>query len=290
MTTPTWTPTGASFLRRGAGVAGAAGAAGAAAGALLAAFLDVLLPEQCAACGVAPDAAVWAPTSRRAHGLRAVDRPHLCAACAASLFAQPVAARLDGHGREPDLEVWAAAATSAALVQVVGAWKYHGVRGLGWPLGGAVAAAAREAPSVRDGAVVLVPVPLHRARRRQRGFNQALMLAELAGAELALPVAAGALRRARATAQQARLAAGRAREANLAGAFAAVAPAGFPGAPSALLVDDLVTAGATARAAAAALRAAGWEVAGVLALGLARARNDDADDPADDIDTPDGDS
>lgn len=288
MTTLTGTPTRASALRRGAGVAGAA------AGALLAALLDVLLPEQCAACGVAPDAAAWAPTGHRAHGLRTWDRPHLCAACAASLFAQPVAARLDGHGREPDLEVWAAAGTSAALVQVVGAWKYHGVRGLGWPLGRAVAAAAREALPVRGGGAVLVPVPLHRARRRQRGFNQALMLAELAGAELALPVAAGALRRARATAQQARLAAGRAREANLAGAFAAVAPAGLPGAPPgappALLVDDLVTAGATARAAAAALRAAGWEVAGVLALGLARARNDDADDPGDDIDTPDGDS
>ena len=129
---------------------------------------------------------------------------------------------------------------------------------------------------------MLVPVPLHAARRRRRGFNQAAVLAELAGPLLGLPVDHAALRRLRATAQQARLNETGAREANLAGAFGA----GVAGASRrAVLVDDLVTVGATAQAAAAALRGAGWEVVGVLALGLATSRDDGAGDF---VDTPGG--
>lgn len=97
----------------------------------------------------------------------------------------------------------------------------------------------------------LVPVPLHRARLRQRGYDQAL--------ELARPLAAGlglaclpALRRQRATPAQSGLdAAARAR--NLRGAFAVAAP--LPA--HVALVDDVMTTGATLHAAAQALHRAG---------------------------------
>lgn len=250
-----------------------------------AAFVELLLPEECSACGATAGHAEWEPAGARVAGLRPWDRPHLCRACAGGLFAEPSAHTFDADGAEP-LPVRAAAPTSARLTRVVGAWKYHGVRGLAWPFARALATAARTAPlpiaeaasPLPAAADTLVAVPLHARRRRARGFNQALMLAELAAPLLGLAVGYGALVRTRATAQQARLADAAARQRNLEGAFAARAPQGDR--RRALLVDDLVTAGATARAAATALRAAGWEVAGVLALGLARARAD-GDESAD---------
>jgi len=264
-------------------------AGGRACGAGLSALVELLLPEHCAACGSPAGFTPWETTGPRVRGLRPWDRPHLCRDCFVSQFAQSRARLLDGHGRAPDLPVWAAAGTSSVLTAVVGAWKYHGVRGLGWPLGRALAAVATaesDLPSAAPAALadVLVPVPLHAARRRRRGFNQAAMIADLAGGITGMAVDHAVLRRPRATAQQARLAGAGAREANLAGAFAAC---GSGGGRRALLVDDLVTAGATARAAAAALREAGWEVAGVLSLGIALARDDDTGAG---VDTPDANS
>lgn len=259
-------------------------------GASLGALVELLLPEHCVACGAGVAFVPWEATGPCAGGLRPWDRPHFCASCAARVFAQPrlgavadEASRGTCHGGGDGLPVVAAAATSAELADVVGAWKYHGVRGLGWPLARALAGVVAPFAAGLDGPVTLVPVPLHRSRQRRRGFNQAAMLAELVGAITGLPVEAGALRRHRATAQQARLVEAQAREANLAGAFVARPPVGTG---RALLVDDLVTAGATVRAAAAALADAGWEVAGAAALGLAVSR-DDGDGAH--VDTPDDD-
>lgn len=98
----------------------------------------------------------------------------------------------------------------------------------------------------------LVPVPLHRARLRQRGYNQSLELARPVARALRLPLC-HALVRARPTLPQAGLPAAQ-RRANVRGAFAPVAD--LSGARVAL-VDDVMTSGATADAAAASLRAAG---------------------------------
>lgn len=250
-----------------------------------AALLELLLPEECAACGATSGHARWEQAGALVRGLRPWDRPHLCAGCAAGLFAEPCLRVLDADGADP-LPVVAAAPTSARLTRVVGAWKYHGVRGLAWPLASALVLAARlelvarlEPATARPAAIsaaapaaALVAIPLHRRRQRARGFNQAQLLADLAAPLLGLPSRRGALVRARATEQQARLADATARQRNLDGAFVARAPDGPV--RRVVLVDDLVTAGATVRAAAGALRAAGWEVVAVLAIGLALARTD----------------
>lgn len=100
----------------------------------------------------------------------------------------------------------------------------------------------------------LVPIPLHRARLRQRGYDQALELAKPLARALALPLRGDLLRRGRATAPQSELHASQ-RHRNLRGAFVADDIAGVPA--HVALVDDVMTTGATLHAAADALHRAG---------------------------------
>ena len=106
-----------------------------------------------------------------------------------------------------------------------------------------------------QGRPVVVSVPLHRARRRRRGFDQALWLARAVAARLGLRVAPGVLVRRRATRPQgdARVLS---RTENVRGAFAVRAPE-VVRARSVVLVDDVFTTGSTARACARLLRQAG---------------------------------
>ena len=100
----------------------------------------------------------------------------------------------------------------------------------------------------------IVPVPLHAARLRRRGYDQALELARPLARALQVPLLAGVLRRTRATGAQSRLDA-EARQRNLRKAFAVVDGARLPA--HVVLVDDVMTTGATLHAAARALRRAG---------------------------------
>jgi ComF family protein len=144
------------------------------------------------------------------------------------------------------------------------ALKYRGERRLAAPLGAAAAARWREAAIGGD---LLVPVPVHPARRAARGYDQAELLARAAAATLGRPAVA-ALRRDRATAPQFELGRDR-RAANVAAAFVVdpalrIAVAGR----WLVLVDDVVTTGATLVACAEALLHAG--AAAVSGLTIAR--------------------
>ena len=123
-------------------------------------------------------------------------------------------------------------------------------------------------------AAVLVPVPLHRSRERERGFNQAELLA--CGLSAALAKSHGeqapsvephALRRTRATPPQTGLSLSARRE-NVRGVFAVPDTARVRD-RAIVLVDDVMTTGATVSACAAALKGAGAR--GVAAFTLARA-------------------
>ena len=115
----------------------------------------------------------------------------------------------------------------------------------------------------------LVAVPLHRLRRRERGFNHAALLARLAARQTEVPYLTRLVHRRRPTAQQARLpATAPDRLSNVAGAFTAADP--WPDSPPRLvIVDDLITSGATLGAVAAALQESGWRVVLGVAAGLA---------------------
>jgi ComF family protein len=113
---------------------------------------------------------------------------------------------------------------------------------------------------------VIVPVPLHPARLRRRGYNQAALLARELGRRVGLPVEERALQRVRATRSQMRLSAADRRR-NVQGAFRCAD--GRVRGRRVLLLDDVCTTGATLEACADALRAGGAE--SVWALTLARA-------------------
>jgi ComF family protein len=128
--------------------------------------------------------------------------------------------------------------------------KYEGLTSLAEPMAALMAAHAGA-----DAADIVVPVPLHARRERSRGYNQAAALARHLGAALELPFEARAARRVRDTAPLAKTMHREERRAIVAGAFAAVG-ARVEG-RQVLLVDDVVTTGATLDACASALMAAG---------------------------------
>jgi predicted amidophosphoribosyltransferase len=124
-------------------------------------------------------------------------------------------------------------------------------------------------------AACLIPIPLGRRRLRRRGYNQAEILARALGELWDVPVVPGVLRRLRETGPQTSLDAA-AREANVAGAFrASQCPpdvrwsASGTKQASVILVDDVLTTGATVSAAAQALLEGGW--CGIGAVTFARA-------------------
>jgi ComF family protein len=150
-----------------------------------------------------------------------------------------------------------------ALRAIVHALKYDTRRSLSKRLGALMVARGAD---VLVGADVVVPVPLHTSRQRQRGFNQAADLA----CQLGLPVV-HALRRTRATATQADLPAAR-RHANVRGAFTATGAVRRIAGRVAILVDDVSTTGATLNDCARALKAAGVREVRALTAGRVAAR------------------
>jgi ComF family protein len=154
------------------------------------------------------------------------------------------------------------AAGASPLAAAVRALKYRRRRMVAEALGHLL---AERYPFATD--AVLVPVPLHRARLRERGFNQALLLARALGRHRTLTVLPGVLVRTRATRGQPGLRADERRR-NLAGAFAVTAPAAIRG-RAVVLIDDVLTTGATADACAAALLGAGAHRVDVYTAGRA---------------------
>ncbi|MGH2540264.1 MAG: ComF family protein [Actinomycetota bacterium] len=202
--------------------------------------LDVLFPPRCAGCG----GAAWPFCDRCGAALRALSPPW-CERCGAPT-PQPATSCGDCP---PDVIAVARApfAFEGPARAAVHHLKYRGVRGVGAALAGAMATCA---PA---GADVVTWVPLARKRKAERGFDQAKVLAVRVARELDIP-ARGLLRRTVSTSPQAMRDAFERREA-MRCSFTVYGRARVPA--SVLLVDDVLTTGATAAACAEVLLEAG---------------------------------
>jgi ComF family protein len=219
------------------------------------ALLDLVLPPSCAGCGRYAAA--------------------ICAACRASL--RPLGSPTDAFlASDPSVVVGdalilatAAFAHRDAAQRILRRLKYGGGRRLAGLLAELALPALNRLLTV-SGPAALVPVPLHRSRQRDRGYNQAELLAAELARGAGLPPWPALVRR-RATERQHGLDR-QSRLRNLRRAMelsAAPPPSGAKGArPTVVLVDDILTTGATLEACAIILRAAG--VPAVYGFAVAR--------------------
>lgn len=215
--------------------------------------------RDCSICGNCWERAVslrlnppWCPSCGLPFQMPLTDEGHLCGAC--SVQTPPFSgARSFGY-------------YAAQLSRLVQGFKFERRRNLAKPLASLLAAACLETWR-REAFDLVVPVPLHPRRRRERGFNQAALLAAALQEQLMLPYSESPLSRVRDTLPQVGLSDAE-RSRNLRSAFRCDRPA-LVRSKRVLLVDDVMTTGATASSATEALLAAGARSVSILTVARA---------------------
>lgn len=218
--------------------------------------LDVVFPPVCLGCGVEGEY-ICAACS---FDMPRLEGP-LCPSCGTPMPLNVLCGRC--KVRLPSAEgIRSVFAMEGAVRDAVHGLKYGQLRVLAGPLGREMAAELEAMPFAPD---VVAPVPLHRRRLRERGYNQSALLAQRIGVEAGIRFEADLLARHRDTPQQTQMTNREQRLANVALAFSSGTDASGL---RVLVVDDVFTTGATLQSCARVLRANG--AAEVWGLTLAR--------------------
>lgn len=234
---------------------------------LLDTLLHWIFPVDCFACkGPAPDRRLPSFCRPCWESIRPINGP-VCPRCGRPFESRLALAHSPGHlcrscrERPPKFDrALSPYRYEGVLEQAIHLYKYRRRPALAGPLADLALVWADRLPP----ADLVMPVPLHPSRLREREFNQALLLADRIARGLGLPLAFEYLMRVRATRPQTELdRTERAR--NVRRAFAVPETAGLKG-RRVLLVDDVLTTGATVNECARALRRAGVEAVSVLTL------------------------
>ena len=218
------------------------------------ALFDALLPPRCALCAAVASGGFCGDCRELLPWISAA-----CEICGAEMQVAGVCGECLAHRPHYDHAVipFRYRAPIAGQIQT---FKYQDRLRNVAPLAAGICARVWQQPTATPLPDVIVPVPLHQKRLRQRGFNQALLLARAVGDELGVDVNGDWLARVKHTKTQTGLGK-RARAENVRGAFVA---ADRPP-PFVALIDDVVTSGSTVNACARALKNAGVESVGVWA-------------------------
>lgn len=206
---------------------------------------DLIFPSLCCLC--------TAPVERK---------EAICEACLGNLASTGLGQWQEGSTIKEGLDgIWSAFWFDEAMQQLVHALKYQGRRRIGEQLGRAsFQELSHEVPWEQYDA--LVPIPLYRSQKRERGFNQALVVAQVIGEETGLAIDEQLIIRQRPTRSQTGLSIPE-RQENVAGCFRTDRAADGL---KVLLIDDVLTTGATASACAQSLKGAGCREAAVLTV------------------------
>ncbi|MBT3317467.1 ComF family protein [bacterium] len=222
--------------------------------------LDIIYPANCCLCEQGDDIM---PCGELARGLRWCDSPHLCNNCFRELSPVTISKTIAGIPMTGGMN------SCANLVKMVSEMKYHGVRGLAWPLAELVVKAVEKSVQNYGEVDVLVPVPMHKSRRRDRGFNQAELLAELASLATGIIVDNRLVSRERATVQQAKIDIKlEDRQENISGCYKLLTQ-NYDSLRIGV-IDDLITSGATTAELVNLLRESGLQVQWVAAAGIVK--------------------
>lgn len=224
-------------------------------------ILSILVPRRCPICGTSLASSHHAWCANCEAGMRAYDRP-VCSECRRFLSPGETACPT-GHAPLDPAIVHALGTFDGAFGVMAHALKYDGFRGLAKPLGAHLAEIL-----ATTGPGTVVAVPTSPRKKRKRGYGHAEDIAEACAQAAGLAAIIDALQFTRPVADQTQLTAAE-RHANLNGALVAREGLSFEG-TRVIIVDDVMTTGATMREAARAVKAAGAETVtgAVVALNL----------------------
>lgn len=182
-----------------------------------------------------------------------------CAVCGDKNETGKACAHCKPRVRHLDRASWATSYGDTLARTVITHCKYFGEKGLATPLG------IRMIPPLENllqttttprADIILIPIPLHTRKKRERGFNQSELIAREISTASSIPLVTHALVRTRYTPPQVKTRSEEERRQNILGAFSATNASHVRG-KTVILIDDVLTTGSTANDAARALKEAG---------------------------------